>query len=407
MPRNMLAMLFPQHAKLQTHQPVEHPAASSDNRGYPTQPKGGRGTPTQTHGYDGGGQRAGPHWRPSSGDWKVTSDEGEDRIPLKPRVLPPPSPGKQWMQRVQGCMNSEALPDKPVPDGIRVMSKDGRVEVMPQAACQRTTNLRPPGTRTLLLPEDLLQMKSTQCGICFDNVDDAVCWECQEHWYCQSCATQYLEVALTSKTTPKCPECNAEAGPDLGQKLLDGNYFDKFLLASMHRDGKIKECPNEKCNTIVWVARAKASVPSGDLSVRCPECRWNFCSSCGAAWHDFHHGRTCQEVAKIIADRRQQEADREFKELCKDKNWKVCPGCSQVVEKMDEEACDHMRCLVCKTEFCWSCLADRDVIYAHGNHYHRPTCRFYAAYHGPLEFLPQKCKFCKQNGKPCEPPGAL
>mmetsp|Transcript_83068 Transcript_83068/g.178054 ORF Transcript_83068/g.178054 Transcript_83068/m.178054 type:complete len:99 (+) Transcript_83068:368-664(+) len=63
-----------------------------------------------------------------------------------------------------------------------------------------------------------------------------------------------------------------------------------------------------------------------------------------------------------------------------------------------------MTCPGCRHEFCWSCLCDRTVIYAHGNHFHAPTCRFYAAYAGKKEFIPKACRRCKQRGRACTPP---
>merc|ERR1719440_954489 len=88
-----------------------------------------------------------------------------------------------------------------------------------------------------------------------------------------------------------------------------------------------------------------------------------------------------------------------------DDSWKVCPRCRTIVEKMDD-GCDHMICACCRYEFCWCCLADRSVIFAHGNHHHRPTCKWYSPYAGRDEFLPQSCVKCAIRGCACRPPGA-
>jgi len=88
--------------------------------------------------------------------------------------------------------------------------------------------------------------------------------------------------------------------------------------------------------------------------------------------------------------------------------FKHCPRCMAIVEKMDHKSCDHMTCTQCRHEFCWTCLADRIPISAHGNHFHRPTCTFYAAYAGPLEYRPEQCRRCAHRGAPCVPgPGAV
>jgi hypothetical protein len=61
-----------------------------------------------------------------------------------------------------------------------------------------------------------------------------------------------------------------------------------------------------------------------------------------------------------------------------------------------------MTCVKCGHEFCWTCLADRQVIYAHGNHFHAKDCPFYFAYDGPPEFIPERCPRCRRTGKPCQ-----
>merc|ERR1712217_447154 len=88
--------------------------------------------------------------------------------------------------------------------------------------------------------------------------------------------------------------------------------------------------------------------------------------------------------------------------------YKACPRCRVIVEKADSDSCDHMTCAACSHEFCWSCLADRAAIYAHGNHFHRPSCQFYAEWSDAKpEFLPDKCKLCAHRGSACMPPKGI
>jgi len=94
----------------------------------------------------------------------------------------------------------------------------------------------------------------------------------------------------------------------------------------------------------------------------------------------------------------------EFAKLAEQFGLKHCPKCGNACMKEDEDACDHMTC-ICGKEFCWSCLADRGVIFHHGNHYHEKDCRFFVAYGGPAEFI-ARCSDCKNNGKPCLAPNS-
>mmetsp|Transcript_99316 Transcript_99316/g.318664 ORF Transcript_99316/g.318664 Transcript_99316/m.318664 type:complete len:663 (+) Transcript_99316:93-2081(+) len=83
--------------------------------------------------------------------------------------------------------------------------------------------------------------------------------------------------------------------------------------------------------------------------------------------------------------------------------FKCCPRCRVGVEKSDD-GCEHLRCWQCGHEFCWLCLADRKVIFAHGNHFHRPGCKIFAEYSGPNDYLPDRCDRCALRGKACETP---
>jgi len=99
---------------------------------------------------------------------------------------------------------------------------------------------------------------------------------------------------------------------------------------------------------------------------------------------------------------RRRSTNEEFAKLAKIFGFKRCPSCGNACIKEDGDSCDHMTCL-CGKEFCWTCLADRDVILHHGNHYHKRHCRFFVAYDGPAEFV-SKCSACKKRGKACMPP---
>jgi len=93
----------------------------------------------------------------------------------------------------------------------------------------------------------------------------------------------------------------------------------------------------------------------------------------------------------------------DLEDMAQDRGWKFCPRCRCIVEKADSESCSHMTCLRCRFEFCWNCSADRSVIAAHGNHFHRPSCEFYAPFAGRDDFLPQRCVKCRLRGVACRP----
>eukprot|EP00933_Yihiella_yeosuensis_P070726 TRINITY_DN78881_c0_g1_i1.p1 TRINITY_DN78881_c0_g1~~TRINITY_DN78881_c0_g1_i1.p1 ORF type:complete len:306 (+),score=30.90 TRINITY_DN78881_c0_g1_i1:51-920(+) len=144
--------------------------------------------------------------------------------------------------------------------------------------------------------------------------------------------------------------------------------------------------------------------------VRCRPCNRSYCIDCGAVWDSTHTCNTSNRLRRMM-DRMAPEIDDrcDFQENVAVLGFKRCPGCGCGVEKEDpENTCDHMRCANpgCDMEFCWTCLADRRVIKAHGNHFHEPKCKFYFEYDGADEFLPDSCPVCFKTGEKCEHPKA-
>jgi hypothetical protein len=45
-------------------------------------------------------------------------------------------------------------------------------------------------------------------------------------------------------------------------------------------------------------------------------------------------------------------------------------------------------------EFCWRCTADYELILRHGNHHHRPTCTYYAAWAGDSSQFLMRANLC-------------
>lgn len=153
-----------------------------------------------------------------------------------------------------------------------------------------------------------------------------------------------------------------------------------------------QQCP--RCRSSVQASAA------GVAALRCQQCRFRFCSRCKLIWHAKHD---CDVAARLLESRRDRLASFEFEDFAAALGLKRCPGCGAPCEKADPSSCDHMTCLNCKKEFCWTCLADRSVIVHHGNHYHERDCKFYFAFDGPNEYV-EECHQCKATGKACEPP---
>ena len=82
-----------------------------------------------------------------------------------------------------------------------------------------------------------------------------------------------------------------------------------------------------------------------------------------------------------------------------------CPGCKEPYLK--DNSCEHVKCLNCRTEFCFRCSCIRSPTMSHGAHYHRPQCTFYAEYNGDDDQYDEKCTECLRLGRLCDRPEDL
>jgi hypothetical protein len=145
------------------------------------------------------------------------------------------------------------------------------------------------------------------------------------------------------------------------------------------------ECPNDGM---------LFSVPENSQSqnVVCIGCRNSYCRLC---LKKQHRGpcTTRKEMIKVM-----KEADPNMEIM-------PCPYCLQLSSKDDH--CDHVKCYVCKNDFCFRCAAKRQPTLSHGNHFHRPECKHYSAYDGHDDKKMSDCDECTRLGKLCKPPGKL
>jgi len=253
------------------------------------------------------------------------------------------------------------------------------------------------------------------CPICAcpaDEVPVFASFSCNEHAACGSCIALYLRGQLGEGKVPRCmePGCQAIAGPQLVQALLGHSEFQKYLVLALKAECYVHDCP--MCDQLVCVNDLEPPAMGGpgntsangafrSVAIRCASCKHRFCAACALEWHPRSN---CDEARQRVRRRNQREASGKFAKLAMELGLKDCPQCHTPCEKSDPDACDHMTCVNCTFEFCWSCLADRSVVYAHGNHFHYKDCRFHSPYDGEKEFLPERCVRCKKFGLACTPP---
>lgn len=177
--------------------------------------------------------------------------------------------------------------------------------------------------------------------------------------------------------------CQTIVDPMVAHQLLNEEDYEKYLLLALWSNPLVLSCPN--CGELLY----ESCGPDAGSIALCLACNHIFCSDCRCP---AHNGISC---AQAIQKREAESSGR----------YKVCPRCGIKIEKLDDDTCDHMTCFVCKHEFCFQCMADRKVIDAHGNHHHRPECKFFCDFGGEFgdedKYLPDKCVKCYMRGKAC------
>ncbi|CAF1342345.1 unnamed protein product [Rotaria sordida] len=226
---------------------------------------------------------------------------------------------------------------------------------------------------------------NTTCQVCFDEKSSKYfhaifnhnCLQVQRT-ICDTCIYRHIQQSFQEMCTDdvRCPEleCNSKYTYDTIQHILisnkDKNLFERY-------DRFINLHLLEQMDEFIWCSNSKCQMgqlnDGGEFNniVTCIRCYKKTCFKHKTKWHT---GLTCEEYDLQIND----DLRASLKWL--NQNTKTCPNCPYQIEKND--GCDHMTCIKCQYEFCWSCLADYNQIRREGNHRHHPNCKHYAAHNG-------------------------
>ena len=223
------------------------------------------------------------------------------------------------------------------------------------------------------------------CNICFQEypMNSMITLDC-EHYFCRDCLTTYFSGEIRSnKSEVFCPNaCAIPVNPHIIQNLVSESDWDYFNSQNIKKNLRISECP--QCKSVYEV---------DNIRVRCFNCRKKYCFKC----LEYPHEGSCDKAAvKRVIESYEKEG----------KEFSQCPGCKTPYLK--DEGCEHVTCAdpTCKLEFCFQCACIRQPTLVHGNHYHRPECRFYSSYSGK-DVFESKCSECTKQGAVCARPSRL
>lgn len=182
---------------------------------------------------------------------------------------------------------------------------------------------------------------SFSCPICLDDHpnDNALALGVCAHKFCRTCMTKYLVgIATETRRIPiKCPACGDALDDQLCVEALEGNPArDALSRLLVERSlGDVRYCSNPTCATPFDYDGAGAD----NARVDCPLCGTATCADCSAAWHA---GVPCALA----------RAGGELAQLARDNDWRNCPSCAELIERVS--GCNFMRCR-CGAGFCYQC----------------------------------------------------
>jgi hypothetical protein len=215
--------------------------------------------------------------------------------------------------------------------------------------------------------------------------------KCCGHYICRQCLVNCLKKKLTVDefvdidtitcfNTTKYEKANKDK-----EKMVITNCRCKYsiIIGQQSKDllslfTKLKERA-EKATILCPKCNKHSKVMSMQQKKFICACKNEICRLCK---QDYHIGLCKNE-------------DRE--KLLKDDKLELhpCPYCLEVISKV--EGCNHMTCRRCKGNFCLICSARRGSITAHGNHYHRPSCKYMSPYEDNSPYDPACIECVKYN----------
>ncbi|ETO26130.1 IBR domain containing protein [Reticulomyxa filosa] len=166
------------------------------------------------------------------------------------------------------------------------------------------------------------------------------------------CLRQYLQTDLKNITSypRRCwyLNCNTLIAYHEAEYVLNEQQlmiYDQLLVKSSVHNAE----------QIVIAVMVKPYDRAGLMQCSNSSCRADLCASCGVLWH---RNQTCKEFQTYFS-RLTEEADAAFDDLVKKQNWRHCPRCGLVVDRI--EGCYHMTHMGCekgdnhRTDFCYFC----------------------------------------------------
>lgn len=189
-----------------------------------------------------------------------------------------------------------------------------------------------------------------QCQACRETTRKPIFITCG-HGFCQECLNRLFRVGTANRASwpPRC--CGDNLGTEIEgiQSHLDENILIRYVTVSEEYSNRNPiYCANKPCSH--YFEQTRVNNNQGKF-IQCSECDTQTCTECKQ--NSTEHIGLNQTVCKEIQDLMTQEDQK----LASTNRWKQCPGCRNLVERID--GCSHMSC-GCGVDFCYDCGTKRE-----------------------------------------------
>jgi len=208
-----------------------------------------------------------------------------------------------------------------------------------------------------------------KCDICMEKkkVEESCITLSCEHRVCADCLKNAIETDINDSKWPiTCPmlKCKVEIDYYIIKSLVSELHFMKYDATSLQKISSLLDkggqemaikCPNADCKLIFFIDQKEHYTHH-----TCERCHLKFCvNGCPRP----HEGFTCENFRQWLIEN--DEGDKRFDVLMKKEGWVKCPKCGIAVERIKD--CPHMKCGLCKTEFCYACK-DKGMVWGTCQH---------------------------------------
>mmetsp|Transcript_28854 Transcript_28854/g.44573 ORF Transcript_28854/g.44573 Transcript_28854/m.44573 type:complete len:666 (+) Transcript_28854:103-2100(+) len=200
--------------------------------------------------------------------------------------------------------------------------------------------------------------REEECSICQSEFtvrgDGGVAFCCPtSHYMCNECSGIWVNSVMSDLDTsfpPKCPMCKALFSQDLFVRQLTSsqqNTFKTHVARTALKEGEeLIEC--KECGLFEVVT-------DDPVLWWCPHCH---CGACRVCNKDLPTGANKYDIDKSPHKKCAQlrEPKRLIEQAIEEGSKMRCPGCQLAGRK--DDACTHMTCTKCSTEWCYVCGLD-------------------------------------------------